>query len=155
MKIIDGLDRAPKTEEINFIQDVLRISFPQSFLNCIIQCDQGMPELNILNYQNPENRANVRETTGSFFSFIPSNENNIVRFFFSRPGFFPETLMPIMNPGGGDYICFDYSVSGFDDKDPPVVLWIHDNPEGKEIADIAINFEEFLNKLESEEETDF
>lgn len=151
MKVVDGLSRAPTTEEIQFIQDILRVNFPESLLSCVSQCDEGMPENDIFAYKNPSTDSSIRETTGSFMSFIPSNENNIVRFFFSKPPFFPNSLIPVMATGGGDYICFDYSISGFEDKEPPVVLWIHDNPEGKEIVDLAINFKKFLEKLEPSE----
>lgn len=157
MKVIHGLDRAPTKDEITFSQDILGVKFPEAFLNCISQCDQGMTEFDIFNYQNPSNGIVVRETTGSFLSFIPNSESNIVRFFFSQPYFFPNTLMPIMDTGGGDYICFDYSIEGFEYADTPVVLWLHENEEGKEMVDLAINFEEFLKKLgpEPEAETDF
>ena len=56
-----------------------------------------------------------------------------------------------MENGGGDYICFDYSIDGFQDKDPPVVLWLHENSEGQDIIDLAINFQSFLDKLEPAE----
>ena len=48
---------------------------------------------------------------------------------------------------GGYLFCFDYRKNQI----PSVVLWIRDNPDERDIADIAINFEEFLKKLEPEE----
>lgn len=56
-------------------------------------------------------------------------------------------IIPFGMDAGGYLFCFDYRKSYV----PSIILWIRDNPAGEDMADIAINFEEFLKKLESEE----
>ena len=151
MKIIDGIQSAAKEWEIEYVQNLLGVSFPFSFLNCIKQADQGMPELSLFKYLDPESQIIISETTGSFLSFLAKSSNNIAKKFFTREDFRKKKLIPIMDIGSGDYICFDYSIDGFSDKDPPVVLYLLHNSEGKDFVDLAINFQSFLDKLEPEE----
>lgn len=151
MKVINGLGDGASSQYIDFVEKILRIKFPESFLECVKQTDSGTPERPIFKYKAPSSERMVSDSA-SFISFLPEIEYNIIRSYFIRPEFFPEKLVPIMENGGGDYICFDYSIDGFEDKDPPVVLWMHEYSEGQDIVDLAINFQSFLDKLEPEEE---
>jgi len=139
---------------IEFIGGNLLINFPNKFIELIKLGDQIVPKKKVFkikdNYLNKLREVEI----GSFLSFNPKNNYNIIRRYFLAPDFFPRTLVPFAEVGNGDLICFDYSVSGLDDVDPPIVYWIHDNPEGYEIADVAINFQEFINSLKSEEEAE-
>jgi hypothetical protein len=151
VKVINGYGAGVSEEYIVFVEKNIKINFPQSFINCIKQTDNGNPEMPIFCYKYPgSDRWNF--DSASFISFNPDRSDNILRTYFMRPEFFPNYLVAIMENGGGNYICFDYSVSGFEDKDPPVVLWLHEYEEGKNIIDLAINFETFINNLKREEE---
>jgi len=151
-QVINGLGSGAEERYIQFVEQNLGINFPQAYLECIRQADQGTFEEQDFEFINPANGKNEESFLGAFLSFNPKNPHNILRAYFMMPSFFPRTLVPFAEVGNGDLICFDYSVSGFEDPDPPVVYWIHDNPEEKEVADLAINFKEFLNKLQPLEE---
>ena len=150
MKVIKGVGEGASSQCIDFVEKNLQLKLPESFLNCIRQVDSGVPEYPLFRYLDPDTKR-FRIDIASFISFLPENSYNILRTFFMLPEFFPKKLVPIMENGGGDYICFDYSIDGFQDKDPPVVLWLHENSEGQDIVDLAINFQRFLSKLEPEE----
>ncbi len=145
--MLDGYGAGATDQIIDFTQKNLRINFPKDFVACIKQCDSGVPERPAFEFVNVASGKTEQAEIGAFLSFNPENEFNILRTYFTMPSFIPRTLLPFADIGNGDVLCFDYSVEGFEDKDPPVVYWIHDNPEGKEIVDIAITFKEFLNKL--------
>lgn len=151
MKIVKGLGKGASSQYIDFVEKNLQLKFPESFLNCIRQTDSGEPECLLFKYLEPTTKK-IRTDSASFISFLPENPYNILRSNLMLPEFFPKKLIVIMENGGGDYICFDYSIDGFHDKDPPVVLWLHENPEGEDVVDLAINFQSFLDKLEPEEE---
>ncbi|MEI8296321.1 MAG: SMI1/KNR4 family protein [Alphaproteobacteria bacterium] len=147
MKMLDGYGEGPTNEVIDFTEKNLRVKFPQEFIDCISQCDRGVPEKPLVDLINPA-KGSIKEVgIGAFLSFNPACDANILREYFTLPDFFPKMLLPFAVTGGGDYFCFDYSIDGFEDKDPPVVYWFHENPEGESIADIAITFKEFLKKL--------
>lgn len=150
MKMIDGDGPGATNQLIDFVEKNLRVKFPEEFIACIKQADTGVPEKCFFEFVDPSTEKMRKEETGAFLSFEPSKEDNILRTYFTRPDFFPQTLLPFA--GDGDYLCFDYSIDGFEDKDPPVVFWLHDYPEGKEVVDLAINFKEFLEKLKPDEE---
>ena len=143
-EIVNGLGSGAEESYIKFSEKNIGVSLPKLYLDCIRQADQGTFKNPAFSYIDPYSTIKRKTIRGGLVSFDPTDRYNILRQYFLMPSFFPKNLLPIGIVGNGDYVCFDYSVSGFDDKDPPVVLWIHDNPEGKEIADIAINFEEFL-----------
>lgn len=58
-------------------------------------------------------------------------------------------ILPFACDAGGYFFCFDYRKNK---NNPAVVLWIRDNPEGYDIADLALSFEEFIDKLKSADE---
>jgi hypothetical protein len=89
----------------------------------------------------------VEGRVGAFLSFDPANKSNILKRFFRHSTLSQRGLLAFADVGNGDLICFDYSVSGWDDPEPPVVYWHHEWPEPKDISDIAINFEAFLKML--------
>jgi hypothetical protein len=139
-------------EYVAFVENNLSVKFPESFINITKLGDQIVPLNKEFTFKNKYNNLLIEAEIGSFLSFDSKNKYNILRRYFLMPSFFPRTLIPFAEVGNGDLICFDYSIDGFEDKNPPVVYWIHDNPEGYEIADVAINFDEFLKKLKSSSE---
>lgn len=90
-----------------------------------------------------------------YFTFLPWQE----RFYPERledelktpPEFFPDDLIPFASNGGGDYICFDYRSCK---KNPPIVFWRHESPQGDDVFFLADSFEEFISNLKSEEEVE-
>lgn len=151
MKIIKGLGEGASSQCIDFVEKNLQLKFPKAFIDCINQVDSGEPEKPLFSYQEPYAKRIITDSA-SFISFNPERSDNILRSNLLVPEFFPKNLVRIMENGGGDYVCFDYSIDGFQDKDPPIVLWLHEYEDGKNIVDLAINFETFLNNLKSEEE---
>lgn len=151
MRVINGLGEGGSPQYIDFVEKNLQLKFPESFLSCIRQVDSGVPEKPLFKYLDPIEQRVVTESA-SFISFNPERSDNILRYYFTLPDFFPKKLVPIMEVGNGDLICFDYSIDGFQDKNPPVVIYLHHNPNGQDVVDLAINFEEFVNGLKDESE---
>ena len=146
--------KGPSQEVVSFIEQLLRVKFPEVFKKFVLLGDRFRPKKYRTKYKDPYSDVSEEVAIGSVISFNPEQEDNIVRFYFTLPEFFPQHLLPIIEVGNGDLICFDYSVDGFEDINPPVVLWLHENPEGKNVADLAINFQTFLSNLKSEEENE-
>lgn len=150
VNIINGLGEGPCEEVIKFTEKNLDVHFPKSFLHCIRQSDEGRPENHLFSFKNHAGEKE-RSCVGAFLSFEPSNKYNILRnyllyFYHSYPYF-----VPFAEVGNGDFIGFDYSIEGFGDLDPPIIYFDHEQIGGQNFSDIAINFEEFLKKLEPEE----
>lgn len=154
MKVIDGYGEGPKNEVIDFTEKNLRVKFPQEFIDCIKQCDEGVLENTLFDIINPDTGNTEVCSVGRFLSFNPSNEFNILRAYFILPDFAQKKLIPLSATGDNDYICFDYSIDGFEDKNPPVIYYFRANPEGQDVADIAITFKEFLKKLKPDPNVD-
>jgi SMI1-KNR4 cell-wall len=150
--IIKGLGQGANSYYIDFVEQNLKVNFPKNFINLVKKTDQGTLKNPYFNYTDPYTKKMRVSAVGAFSSFNPKADYNILRQYFLMPSFFPRHLIPFAEVGNGDLICFDYSIDGFEDLNPPIVYWIHDNPEGYEIADVAINFEEFINNLKSDEE---
>ena len=151
LKIVNGVGAGPSDEIISFTEDNLGVRFPEIFLCCIKTCEEGRPEKYIFSFKN---RLGNQEKSclSAFLGFDPKNKYNILRnylLYFCRS--YPH-FVPFAAVGNGDFIGFDYSTEGFEDSNPLIVYFDHEQPSGQNISDIAINFEEFLNKLESAED---
>jgi|GEM_PF-4032619 len=103
-----------------------------------------------IDYFDPLKNKNLKTSISTFFRPIISNSGGMLLEdeFYAPKELTENKIIPFGMDAGGYLFCFDHRKS----QTPSIVLWIRDNPEGKETADIAINFEEFLKKLEPEEE---
>ncbi len=147
--MVNGYAEGAGDELIEFVSGNIGVTvFPLGFRDCVKQCDEGVPEKTVFRFLNPQNGLEEIDEIGSFLSFLPRRKTNILKATLTIPFFKQKKLVPFAETGGGDYVCFDYSVSGFEDKDPPIVLWLHENENGKEISDLAKNFNMFMEKLE-------
>ena len=101
-----------------------------------------------VNYINPLINKNLKTSISTFFCPTISNSGGLLleEDFYAPEELTGNRIIPFGMDAGGYLFCFDYRKSDI----PSIVLWIRDNPEGEDIADLAINFEEFLKKLESE-----
>jgi cell wall assembly regulator SMI1 len=77
-------------------------------------------------------------------NFSKHSYESIEWYLLDTPEFFPENLVPFAVDGGGNLTCFDYRNTK---KDPPIVFWCHDDPDGEDVHFIANSFEEFINML--------
>jgi hypothetical protein len=133
---------------IFFTEQHLGVKFPELFLDCIRECDSGAPHHACFEFFSKSAERVRNSFIGAFISFLPTSKNNILKDFFKFYEFSSKGLLAFADVGNGDLICFDYSVSGWEDPDPPIVYWDYyaENPE-KAVSDIAINFEAFLKML--------
>ena len=149
INMVDGYAEGAEDYIIEIVAENIGVKvFPLGFIDCIKQCDEGVPEKTVFRFVNPQNGLTEIDEIGSFLSFLPRRKTNILKTIFTIPFFKEKNLVPFAETGGGDYICFDYSVSGFEDNDPPIVFWLHENDNGKEISDLGVNFNTFMAKLE-------
>jgi hypothetical protein len=147
IKMVDGYREPPEDLIITFTEQNIGVHFPKSFRNCIKQADEATPERPYFQFSERGSKEHRWMAVGAFLSFYPDNRWNILRTYFERPEFFPPQLVAFSEIGNGDFICFDYSVSGWDDPDPPIVYWNHEKNPEEAVSDIAINFEAFLKRL--------
>jgi len=144
--------RGPGAEDkyIEFVEKNLGVKFPPLYIECVKQGDFGRIKDDCFWVTNPYSDEYPNEmmqgSLGAFTSFNPLGVN-VLTDALDLPYFFPKGLLPISDDGGGNYVCFDYRKSGWNDPNPPVVFWIHDAAEDKSIAFVANNFGEFLLKL--------
>lgn len=137
---------------IDLTEQNLRVTFPVEFISCIIHKDRSTLERPRFEFVHPVTKEVSEDLVSGFLSFDPSYEFNILRRFFIRLPLFPYRHLAFAETSNGNMLCFDYTIDGFEDKDPPVVLWLRDCSEGKNIVDIAITFKEFLEKLKPDED---
>lgn len=151
LKIINGVGAGPSDEIISFIEDNIGINFPKSFLRCIKMCEEGRPEKYIFSFKNFLGKQE-KSCLSAFLGFSPKNKYNILRNYLMYFYRFHPYFVPFAAVGNGDFIGFDYSIEGFEDSNPPIVYFDHEQPSEQSISTIAINFETFLEKLESDDE---
>jgi hypothetical protein len=108
-----------------------------------------------IKYANLESSLIEKTSVDQWFNFnnfplisLDDNETNDFDFY-SMPIMKERRILPFASDAGGYFLCFDYRHTS---KNPPVILWIRDNSEDKDIAIVADSFEEFINSLKSEDE---
>lgn len=134
---------------IDFTEQNLGVCFPLSFRELHVKGLQSRYKNWIFHFREKPSGTVVEEGIGSFLSFDTRDQDNMLKKTLQHPILYYRSLVPFVDIGGSCYLCFDYSISGFEDLDPPVVLWLH---EYEDIADVAINFQSFLDQLKPFEE---
>lgn len=136
----------PKEEEVLFIEKHIGIKLPQSYIALMLQHNGG----NVVNsnfiYLDKYNKDIEIGSIGTMLH-LTWNEypyDSVWGLYSNPPEFFPKGLIPFADDGGGNLTCFDYRKTK---KEPPIVFWVHDEPEGEDIHFIADSFEEFINML--------
>lgn len=134
------------TEEISILEMNTGVKFPQDYLELMLQHNGG----NVINsnfiYLDKYRKDIEIGSIGSMLHLTWKEYpyDSILGLHSSPPEFFPNGLVPFADDGGGNLTCFDYRKTK---KDPPIVFWVHDDPEGEDVHFIANNFEEFINIL--------
>jgi cell wall assembly regulator SMI1 len=134
-------------ERVKFVESKLGCKFPQSYINCIKNCDGCTPINSDFKYFDSFFKKERESGIGIFLSLSNSENSELLNTFTNPPEFFPEGLVAFADTGGGDFICFDYR-NDKNQMDPPVVYWFHEADIGQDVSFVAHNFEEFLSILE-------
>lgn len=143
--------RSNKALENENLLEILPFKMPEMYRN-IIKNNDGFR----LNYEFPYTDPSDNELSYGGIGIIYGLnkgvlENDIINLYNDPAEFFPENLVAFGRDGGGNLICFDYREDPNTDN-PPIVYWLHGWGEGKDIAYVAKDFEEFLNILEEPED---
>jgi len=150
-KIIKTVGPAVDEKYIEYTENHLKVKFPESYINCLRQGDQGTFENPLFTFKDPISKEDSKSVVGALISFDPACEHNILKKkTFCR--YFNSGVIPIAEVGNGDYICLDYSIPVDNYPDPPVFLLLHKNPWKYRLGLIAMNFDEFLARLEPDDE---
>lgn len=135
-------------ERIKYVEKKIGYKFPQSYLDCLSQCDGCTPVKDEFKYIDSDSGE---EAWGGISRYLCINEagsdHDLLRLFLDPPEFFPNGVVPFGDTGGGDYICFDYRNDN-NSIDPPIVYWSHEGEIGNDLSFVSKNFEEFLSILE-------
>lgn len=142
-------------EKIQNLESFFGISLDQNYVSFIINNNSEKQKDREINYFDPFKKKSFRTSISTFFHPKISALGGLLLDdeFYAPEELIENKIIPFGMDAGGYLFCFDYRKN----KAPSVVLWIRDNPTGMDISDLAINFEEFLKKLEPEPEaeTDF
>ena len=144
-----------KADEANykFVESNLGVCFPLAFKKIYEDSKEAEYKNLVFSYFDKEIGSMMKEGIGKFLSFMPSDTSNILRKTLIHPQFYKRKIIPFADIGGGNFLCFDYSIEGFNDPNPPIIFWLQGYEDSKNIADVAINFETFLKNLKDEDET--
>lgn len=134
-------------DRIKYIEEIILIKFPESYLSTIKYCDGGVPVKCDFSFIYQSTGRKITDCIGRFLPLNDSAGGNLLQDFLDPPEFYVEGLVPFAENGGGDYICFDYR-QGKNIFNPQIVYWSHGAGIGKDVSFVANNFEEFINMLE-------
>lgn len=131
------------------LEKVLGIKLDKNYLNFLVNSTPEEQKKRGVTYFDPLKNKFFKTSISTFFRPRVSNFGGILLEdeFYAPEELIKNKIIPFGMDAGGYLFCFDYRKNQI----PSVVLWIRDNPDERDIADIAINFEEFLKKLEPEE----
>ncbi len=138
-------------EICEFVEQNLGVKFPEIFKEIHYNGMEKLYNNFIFSYFDKNFGRKLEEGIGTFLTFLPSDPSNILRETLLHPQLYGKKLIPFVDIGGSNYLCFDYSIDGFSDLNPPIIFWVHEYEDGQKICDVAINFQSFLDKLESAE----
>lgn len=129
------------------------INLPESYKNLVRHRDGGTLKKDIFYYDFSHSKK--ENGVGLFLCWqnesSPSYYSHLVNVYKDPPEFFPKSIVPFSQDGGGNYLCFDYRNCT---ENPPIVFWHHAIEENEGIFYLADSFEEFISSLKSEEELD-
>lgn len=141
-------DDAPaEMVDIRKIELFTGIKLPASYVAIMKLHDGGDITKDSFYYQNHDNEQ-FNGNIGKMFKVLNGYES-ILGDLLNPPEFFPEGLIPFADDGGGNLTCFDYRHCK---ENPPIVFWVHDDPEGEDVHFVSDNFEEFINMLHEPED---
>lgn len=135
------VEEAADLNEINKVEDILGVKFPEDFIQCAIINHGAMPTLNTFDFEGYKGAS-----VGELLSFNSSSSIYVLNIFNDIRDRLSDRVIPIANDPGGNFICFDYRKKFV----PTVVYWDHErafeNPN-QSVTYICETFTEFLNKL--------
>lgn len=137
---------ATTNDEISIVENKIGVKLPLHYLNLMMQHNGGMVTYSNFTYFDKYKKSEEIGSIGCMLH-LKWNEypyDSILGLCLNPPEFFPRDLVPFADDGGGNLTCFDYRRTK---KNPPIVFWVHDDPEGEDLHFIANNFEEFINML--------
>ena len=139
-----GLKSLPASEKsFKKLENVICVKLPEFYVKCMKVHDGGYIAKDCFLYYDIYKGLQEKGSIGKKFK-ISSGEESVLEDLINPPEFFQKGLIPFADDGGGNLTCFDYRKTK---KDPPIVFWVHDDPEGEDIHFVANNFEEFVNML--------
>lgn len=144
-KFVDCNDKTLKGY-LDVAEENLGIKLPRLYIDLLSSGDGGTPIASDFQYFDEAFQETWWSGIGVFLSLSPESEYNFLNFNIKPPDFFPSKIVAFAENGGGDYLCFDYRVYGETDN-PPIVLWRHGAPIGKDVSFVAKDFSEFLSIL--------
>jgi len=122
------------------VESALGVSFPDDYKECVERCHGGSPLRDAFSFEDPV-IGWMESGVGVLLSFTKDDENNyIVKTYKLLSPFLPQGAIPVVDDGGGDFVCLDYS-HGWP---PSVGYWHHGD---RSLVPLAASFSEFLDML--------
>src|SRR3954471_8292620 len=91
---------------IKSAERALGVEFPPDYRACVRENHGGAPEPSGFVVEVEPGRTEAR-TVGLLLTLDTREPENVVRTRSETPGL-PDGLVPIMDDGGGDFVCLDY-----------------------------------------------
>ena len=141
-------EKQASQERIKSVEKEIGLSFPQSFIDLMKECDGGWPEIGSFSFDNTFLGVVMGSSISNFLSFtedtrVTEHLIGIYKLFYDR---FPKNVIAFGYTGSGDYICFDYRKDK-KTSNPEIVYWEHSAPDDESISFVARNFDAFMAML--------
>lgn len=145
-------------KKLKNIENSLNVIFNRTYIN-LMKNEKYNENLNkITTYVDPYKDKKFFIGLDDFFLLELRNKNEILlkessssSSYYAPTDLINNKIIPFACDAGGYLFCFDYRQNN---NKPLIILWIRDNPDNLNIAHLANSFEEFINKLKSEDELD-
>lgn len=118
------------------------VTFPRDYMECARLCHGGRPRKNAFAFDDPE-IGRMESCVGVLLSFSEDDPENILDTYERLRPFLPTGAVPIVDDGGGDFVCLDYSPGPV----PTIGYWHHG---ADALVSLARDFTAFLGMLYGE-----
>jgi len=124
---------------IRHAERVLDVTFPADYRDCVRLNHGGAPEPDTFVFTGSDGQP-IASRVGLLLSLNVSEDENVVGTaqLLDVQGKLPAGLVPIIDDGGGNFVCLDYRAGG------PKVAFL---TTGGEVRPVAESFGEFLGML--------
>lgn len=135
-------------ERIREIEEMLEIHFPQDYKDFIMP-DQGVYCTPNEFLVEPESSFTFASGIGAFTHFIPGISGYVIDLMDWTDDRRPDYLVPFAIEGGGDLVCFNFSIPN-SAGEPTIAYWSHEMTGENAVTHLANSFTEFMDMLDED-----
>ncbi|MCB5190295.1 SMI1/KNR4 family protein [Methylobacillus arboreus] len=130
------------THQIDATEQQLEVKFPPDYIS-VVKDHSGASNPDECEFRYIDKERVRIGNFGTLLSLCNEQPNNVLEVIENLGDQLPKKIVPIIETGSGDYICFDYRI----EKIPFVIYFSHERLNEEAIIPLTQTFTEFLENL--------